>query len=377
MVIRVYKDRVEEVEKRLIRLSKKAKRYGIPLAWEIGADELVEVSYRDDFDEEHKMSVIAVPVTVSDEMIRMGGWTAVAHLEHLPNGNVVTMFNREEIPEVFRTLDAHCDHCGTTRDRKFTYIVRNEDGELRQVGSHCLKDYTGIDPRMSAIWAEVVDMDATDEVRDWEHDCYAIRGWYVEEIIALAIDSIRERGYVRSDDDAPTKDAVRSMLAEGRHPSVEALAKAELVIRWVKGIEDGTGIERDMFPVVMSGVCSSRHFGRLVYLPVAFDKEMKRIADEEARRAAKSAERASSSFVGEVGDKVSFRAADAQYVTSFENQYGMTHLFKMLDEDGNVFVWYASRMSDMRPGMNVSGTIKAHKEYDGVCQTVLTRCKIA
>ena len=45
-------------------------------------------------------------------------------------------------PEAFGT--AWCEHCGLRRRRKATFVVVHVDsGELRQVGSGCLRDFLG------------------------------------------------------------------------------------------------------------------------------------------------------------------------------------------------------------------------------------------
>ena len=380
MQIRVYKSRYEEVEKTLNALAKKAERYSVPFAWSRGADEVMEVTYRAGYDamgNRTTVKVRVVPIEVSEEMIQADGWTAVAMIEHCENGNVVTMFDRAaSVPEAWRTVASHCDHCGVDRARKFTYMVRNEQGELRQVGSTCLKDYTGIDPRFSLLWAMVCAVEmAEDDVRDegWFEAMRQSRVFDVRDVLAAAVDSIKARGYVRSSDIGATKDDVLNSV-QAEKPSNEAYEKADKIIAWVGGTEIG---EVEIAPVVKDGFCSTRHFGRLCYLPVAYDIAMDRARREAEHDAAMKAAREASRFVGEVGEKVSFRASDAQYVTSFDGMYGMTHLYKMVDEQGNVFVWYASRLNDVGAGKMVTGTVKAHKEYDGVQQTVITRCKIA
>src|SRR5258708_22793012 len=39
--------------------------------------------------------------------------------------------------------DQWCDHCRTRRERYDTYLVQGQDGERKQVGSTCIKDFLG------------------------------------------------------------------------------------------------------------------------------------------------------------------------------------------------------------------------------------------
>ena len=71
----------------------------------------------------------------------------VAVLEHKPNGNIIRQVNNNiTIPEFYKTCPAYCEHCGTVRNRKDTYLVYNKKGnKLIQVGKSCLKDFTDLD----------------------------------------------------------------------------------------------------------------------------------------------------------------------------------------------------------------------------------------
>lgn len=62
----------------------------------------------------------------------------VAKIEHLTNGNIITSFEDESTFSEFNTLESKCEVCGTKRFRNLTYIVRNENGKLIQVGSSCI-----------------------------------------------------------------------------------------------------------------------------------------------------------------------------------------------------------------------------------------------
>lgn len=44
-----------------------------------------------------------------------------------------------------------------------------------------------------------------------------------------------------------------------------------------------------------------------------------------------------SKHVGEVGQRISFKIADAVALTSWETEWGYTTLWKIIDESGNVF----------------------------------------
>ena len=57
---------------------------------------------------------------------------------------------------------------------------------------------------------------------------------------------------------------------------------------------------------------------------------------------------------------------------------GTTFLYKMTDEAGNVSVWKSSKWIEEPDAVKtVTGTVKAHSEWNTIQQTEITRCKVA
>jgi len=85
----------------------------------------------------------------------------------------------------------------------------------------------------------------------------------------------------------------------------------------------------------------------------------------------------SSNFIGSVKDKVQVQVT-LSAKKAIETFYGTSHLHTMVDASGNQFVWFSSNDTNVNVGdtFTVTGTVKEHKEYNGVKQTVLTRCKV-
>ena len=127
--------------------------------------------------------------------------------------------------------------------------------------------------------------------------------------------------------------------------------------------------------ILGSTYCKKSYFGYLAYVPVAYKKYLAELARRKEFEAKRKAER-ESQYVGEIGEKISFRASDVSLLTSWENHYGYTYLYKFLDENGNVYIWFASKCIDKAGSAMVKGTVKDHSERSGVKQTILTRCKI-
>ena len=303
---------------------------------------------------------------------------------------------------------------------------------MRQVGRTCLKDYTGIDPSVAVLWAAVHDLIDRESVCDCgpeELESRGIRRMYdVSEVLAYACDTIKSKGYRKVGMLGCTRDVTINALMKHDEVSAEAKEAAEQILGWMKGelveqrkkedtwntemrqkaiqraFADGytmeeidaddcicyeymcqpeknpymiSDMERNCIPLALSGWAKRQHIGLLAYMPVDYEKYMERKAREARWEEERQTAAAVSDYVGKVKERITIQVATARLVTSWETDYGVTYLYKFVDQSGNVFVWRASRSVEVSDGMIIKGTVKEHSEYDGVKQTVLTRCAVA
>lgn len=97
-------------------------------------------------------------------------------------------------------------------------------------------------------------------------------------------------------------------------------------------------------------------------------------SDEEAAAAVNQLLYPTSSFVGSIGQRLELTLTVTQNIP-LENKFGHSFLHKMEDEDGHVFVWItASKSWPVGTIHHIRGTVKEHKNYNGECQTILSRC---
>lgn len=85
-----------------------------------------------------------------------------------------------------------------------------------------------------------------------------------------------------------------------------------------------------------------------------------------------------SRHIGQVGGKIELEATFKK-TRWYDTQFGTTWIYTFEDEEGNCLVWKTSSSIGAEEGdkVRIKGTVKDHDEYNGVKQTVLTRCKIA
>ena len=218
-------------------------------------------------------------------------------------------------------------------------------------------------------------------------------------------ETIRVFGYVKRDAGYGTADRARTYYgfdhgmirykkyieedreraeAKGFNPeNPESVALAGKVIEWAISNGKDDNYFHNLKVAASLEYISPQNFGILASAFPAHDRQLERDAEEAARKANEAEQAEKSQYVGEVGKRVSFDLADYKCVTSWETMYGTTYVYKMVDGSGDVFTWktgngmtpYFAGDAEMVPA-KITGTVKSHKEYRGVKQTELTRCRV-
>lgn len=92
-----------------------------------------------------------------------------------------------------------------------------------------------------------------------------------------------------------------------------------------------------------------------------------------------AAEGITSNYVGNIGDKIEVEVKIEkvfEYKTNYTYYGEIYNIYIMKDKENNTYVWNTGSWFDKDEVLKLKGTIKEHKEYNGVKQTVLTRCRV-
>ena len=283
--------------------------------------------------------------------------------------------------------EGECDHCHTRRHRKSVYLVANrETGERVQVGSTCIKDFLGHDTRPVFI--------STDEAAfDEGFGCGGSMGGGLGEpqvspltVLAAAWGVIQVTGYRKADSDSPTKWAVSSVLfprdARDREFAAKvapyfdrSYAQARIILDWLLSDEfagDGDYVA-NLKVAARSEYVGDRVYGLLVSAPVAWARATERQLRDQAARAELVNE-----WIGERKQRLIFTAR-VRSIRELDGDYGVTTMY-VLVSDGHICKWRASHpvlgeTADSTVYV-LKGTVKKHDEYQGVKETVFTRCEL-
>ena len=101
---------------------------------------------------------------------------------------------------------------------------------------------------------------------------------------------------------------------------------------------------------------------------------------QQAEQAESRAEAAKvSRHIGEVGKRMRAVKVRCEAIIPLDGQWGLTGLHKLVGEDGEQIVWFASSSAEwMEKGeeYRVDMTVKKQDQYQGAAQTTVTRVKI-
>ncbi len=392
--------RLEEFESRMSKLAKRARKLGvIEPTWELKAvrteTHRVETKLNPiTMESSREVKVRVADIEIVHQAVKLADWDLLAKIDPIAGGTFtinVVPGNDELANQISRDLDPlKCDHCNTRRRRNATFIVRHQDGTMKQVGRNCLKDFLGhVSPEhiaaMVSFMGELIKMGDSD---DWgfggmRFDPRTDLVMLLEATAAV----VRVFGWVprsQAQFSTPTADTVTTLLI-GRGDHADRLRRevqvgdvdverAEQVIGWVRGMgEQNSVFLNNLRAIFTVDEVDPKNFGFACSAISAFMRHL----DRQAEIIRKRESHKNSRHVGEIKKRQVFDSLHVDSVRSFETDFGTTTLIKFTDKDGNLIVWFASgdKVDDFRLGAEVDlkATVTKHDEFRGEKQTVVNR----
>lgn len=394
-IYRIKESRRAAIDAAIEKLRKRAAKVGAPMP-AINISPLREQTFKDE--------LTALPevrrwyeVTIDDPApLKLAGWTFLGTLDHATEaGVIVRAVPGVEFPASYRDAKPVCNHCGTSRIRRETFIVEHEDGTRKQVGRNCVADFLGVDP--ASLIARLqwnLDLFGMLDDEDMRGGASDGDGFDLEFFLAVVALCIRKHGWTsrtvarEHPGMIATSVAALNTIAALRngdrksdwyaHPEAVDCQTAAEALTWARGLREanpgrdlsdyehnlfvvcaGVGVRMKNTGIAASAVSSyQRHVGRMI--------ERARIAKVGAN----------STHVGTVGEREEFDATVVSEKT-FESDFGARALIKFIDDAGNVLIWWTSPQS-FRKGehVHIKATIKEHSTYKETKQTVIARAVV-
>lgn len=367
-----------KVEKKIQSIIRQVNKYGFSADYKEISREIKEVPfYR--IDSNVKVKLGTVPVQVVNYEFNMpdfkvGDYTPVAVIEHdvvinVDNvKNMVHLINGfENAPKEWWTIAGHCDDCNDNYSRKKTVmLLNNEDGSYRQIGTSCLKRYLGITCFNVIHNFMLVEELVEEELAIYGDDYSFSKKKYVKTVDLLSYvytmyDAMG--GYIKN----ITLEKAWQAAISSADISESALKRARNTIEFFKNLnnEDLNDFAYNVQTAVLSEYTEGS--GYIAYAPLLQEKLIAKQTEHK--------EAMSSNYVGNIKDKITVDVIVTS-CTGFDGQYGYMFVNTFQDVNKNIFVWITGTKSyEIGTKLKLMGTVKAHNEYNGVKQTVLTRVK--
>ena len=416
----IYEGHMEDLMKKVTRIKNKCEKFGCEFHFEEVGEEYREVVSGHHYNEEtgkyeDDIAICRFVIVEAEGTALINNWEFVASVEHTEKGNIFSKALTDiEIPIRYRHGDRYCEHCNTRRARKNVFIIHNtETDEFKQVGNSCLNDFTH---GMSVAWAsEMASVrEIFKEAEEFDASYEFSRGgrWHeyipTEEMLCYAAETVRHFGYSKSMSSRSTKERcidyfncdhnrfspftpkevimqiVNEMRSVGFNAkSEEATQMAHEALEWIEAQEASNDYMHNLKVVTSLDYVDWSNMGILVSLLPTYNRELERQAERALREEERLKELElgkNSMWVGEVGKKMTADIVNFKCITSWSNCYDgyhsqTTYMYKFVTADGNILIWKTQK--DIDCVASISGTVKEHSEYNGVKQTVLTRCKVA
>ena len=123
-----------------------------------------------------------------------------------------------------------------------------------------------------------------------------------------------------------------------------------------------------------------KHIGFVASILSGYDKATERKLIKERERVVRE-QRPESNWLGEVGQRMTFKNLTLDSTKDIESNWGISYLRKFIDADGNEVVWFASdpfngsRDWEIGRTYDLLATVKAHKDWKGRKSTQINRAK--
>lgn len=335
------------------------------------------VQHKDMVDE--TIPIRCYALRVSGQAPVLSGYRFLARLEHLGSGNLVYGISSGGIDPKWRTCEPECSHCCTDRSRKETYLLEDtESGNVRQIGSTCLKDFLGHpDPIVVAQIAALLTEFEKEEVYGGEELGVfdpEMSGHTPRHILAVSNAVIRQEGKFVSVSSASrmettTSDLVKSVLYSRSSSKIDVIssdyALADKILSWLDECEDTSAYLGNLQIIARERMLGAEHVATLCSAPYAFSR---------ALSAPKAQER--TQYVGQPGEKAE-ALVTYKGKASFGSKFGTQHLC-FFETQAARLVWKTSNVPlGLVPNESYTmiATVKEHGNYKGEPQTVITKPK--
>jgi hypothetical protein len=344
--------------------------------------------------------------SVTTEVPHLSGWFFVCRIEHTSAGNILAVRpgadTHGDLVNLFSNCKPECHHCNKPRNRKDTFVIKHDDGRIKQIGRNCLADVLGLGmtPEAAAQLAEwLSDLHLAaggdpDGGGDFEGMGCRITHMPTATFLSFVVACANAHGFkTRKQADldetgrtqATSSDAMFNMFPpqglnsrereELVKPTDEDRDEALKAIDWAQQLEGRSEFDHNMKVIASNEMIEFRNAGIAAFIVQA----RRRALEKEEERKAREAGKPESHHVGVLGKRL--KKVEVVFIGtpwSGETDFGTLFIHKFMTADGSDLVWKTSSdvCADAGDKFIAAFTPKKHDDFNGRPQTQVSRMKL-
>ncbi len=285
-------------------------------------------------------------------------WQYIGSLEHLPEGNLIKLITKVDIPDKYKTCGPICEHCNKQIDRTKTYLVQNiKTKEFKQIGKTCLKNYTGLDIEHCALHLSFLDTlnnqlnFPIDSIKYYENDIYK----------KYAYEYIKANGY----DKLNIVSRVEEFIENNKNIQVDLTD----INKYIETLDTNSSTYFWNAKIAWNLDYIKNENKKLIYSIIyLYFKHLTEIKNT-----------VETYYVGNIGDLIDINIKSFRVLYKTDNgqfNYYMQSgtCYEIIDENNNYYIWTTTKQltEDVK---HIKAKVKGYKEFRGIKQTVITRGK--
>lgn len=379
------KENLPRLEAKVAKLTRKATKLGLePLKLEVIRE--FQVNFEENLSSDFPPKIVDyVEVTLTSPKIKIEGWEFVAKLEITDSGCIIYNIKPEiEIPEKYREEAGYCDHCKSARYRKDTFLLINEDGEFKQVGRQCLKDFLGYHgtPEHLLSIASIIRHLSVDENYDpFKEFSDSTPGYYripalaflIRAVTAARLYGYKNRQTANEHECASTGDLawIACTSQHSDNPTRKGITdadkdRAKVIYDWVKSFKGENDYEKNLLTMTEDGL-SYHSAGMMASAILSYER------DQDNKQ---KANKLKNEHFGEIKKRSEMNLTFLGE-SHFDTPYGTMAIMRFRTDNDHLAIWKTTsgwnKDVDVGCSVRVKATVKDHTEYKGFKQTLLTR----
>jgi hypothetical protein len=398
IVYRIPEERVEALQKKIVAMQKRCAKL------DIDPPTFADTGEREEVVEKNEQQTWAF-VVVGGHPPVLAGWQFLATLQHEEAGTIIRrvpsvnsrnkeILSRQDLTAEYKNAKPVCDHCNKRRVRRDTYIVLHlEDGEVRQVGSTCLRDFLGgLSPEQAAKGFEYITKGFDVAAKFQGEGFSGLRAepvYDTEEFMTHTALIVRRNGWVSKAKSQEWEKPSTAGLAQANlnnylnrehdraypheplweNPTDEDKALAKAALESARNLPGDSDYEHNLKVALATDHIKVRSAGIVASAVGIY--WLKNREKPEAK------DQGLNEYFGQIKDRIEVKLTVEKVIEHYSynpfNDSGVTYIHKMKDAEGRTFTWFGTYSLNENETYEGRWTVKSHNDYKRRKETVVNR----